>query len=182
MAFEDVQWSQGQDNMSGLIGPIYWTPSEDVDLSAPPTLEADGVTISGDITLAANKKFFTLYQTRGTGKIDTNMVGERDGKSFENILECKFPGETPEFVAFMLQVKNTPVVVIARDAQGRYRLLGISLVGGALTKDLEAYFESNAGTTGAAASDAKGHTIQVKAEANHPPLFYTGTIDVDELT
>lgn len=164
--------------MSGLIGPIYWVPSEDVDLTTPPTVDTDGVTITGDITLKATKKFFTLYQTRGTGKLDCTMVGERDGKSFENMLECKFPGETKELVSFMQQVKNTPVVIICRDAQGAYRLLGISIVGGVLTKDLEAYFEADTGTTGAAASDAKGHTIQIKAEANHPALFYEGDIDL----
>jgi hypothetical protein len=178
MAFADVLWQQGQDNMAGLIGPIYWVPSEDVDLTTPPTVDADGVTVTGDITLKATKKFFTLYQTRGKGKLDSTMVGERDGKSFENLLECKFPGETKAFVSFMKQVKNTPVVVICRDAQGANRLLGLSMVGSVLTKDLEAYFESDAGTTGAAASDAKGHTIQIKAEANHPALFYEGDIDL----
>jgi hypothetical protein len=180
MAFEDVLWPQGQDNMSGLIGPIYWVPSEDVDLTTPPTLAADGVTVSGDIALAANKKFFTIYQTRGTAKLDNNMVGERDGKSFENMVEFKYPGDTASLISFMNQAKNTPMVVIVRDAQGQHRLLGLSLVGGAISKDLEAYFESVAGTTGAAASDAKGHTIGVKAEANHPALIYTGTIDLDD--
>lgn len=181
MAIAEVLWTQGQDNMSGVVGPIFFAPSEDVDLTTPPTVAADGVTVTGNIALKATKKFFRMYQTRGTAKIDSTMVGERDGKSFENILEYKFPGETPGLIAFLKDTKNTPLVVIARDAQGKYRLFGISLIGAVLTTDLEAYVESDAGTTGAAASDAKGHTIQIKAEANHPPLFYTGTIDESAL-
>ena len=182
MAFQDILWTQGSDNMGGLVGDLYYAPTEDIDFTTPPTLDADGVTVSGDITMKTGKFFNRIYHTRGTGKIDSTVVGERDGRSFENICEFKFPGETPEVVAFERQVLNTPLVVIGKDAQGRQRLLGINVIkdtagtSDVLTLDFPAYLESLNATTGAAGSDAKGHTFQFKTEALSTPLFYTGAI------
>lgn len=187
MAFEDVLWPQGSDNMSGLIGDLYFAPLDDIDVATLPVIGADLV-VSGNIVLVALKKFFRLYNTRGNGKITSTIVGERDGKSFENVFEFKFPGDTPEIIAFLRQVSNTPGVVIGRTPQGVYRVLGLSAikdvdgVTDVTTYDLPAYLESAAGDTGAAGGDAKGHTIQFKSEALSPPLIYTGVIDVDAVT
>lgn len=184
MAFEDILWTQGQDNMGGLVDDLYYVPIDDIDLTVPLTLEADGVTIDDDIVLKATKKWFRIYHTRGTGKLDDSLVGERDGKSFENMVEFKFPGDTAALVKFKRQVANTPLAVICKDAQGNYRLLGVTLqkdpatAADAVTIKFPAYIEQASGTTGAKGSDAKGHTFQIKAEAVCPPLFYTGEIDV----
>lgn len=182
MAFEDILWTQGSDNMGGLVGDLYFVPIEDIDFTTPPTLNADGVTITGNIVLKASKQWFKIYHTVGTGKIEDKIVGERDGKSFENMCEFKFPGDTKDLVAFKRQIKNTPIALLGRDAQGAYRVMGISIVkatGGSdvLVLDYPAYIEQADGTTGAQSADAKGHTFQVKCAANHPPLFYEGTID-----
>ena len=183
-AFEDILWPQGQDNMGGLVDDLYYVPIDDIDFAAPPALAADGVTISGDITLKTDKKWLRIYHTRGTGKLDDTQVGERDGKSFENMVEFKFPGDTAKLVAFKRLVANTPVAVICKDAQGNYRLIGITIQNDPVastdvpTLKFPAYIEQASGTTGAKGSDAKGHTFQIKAEAVCPPLFYTGAIDV----
>lgn len=186
MAFEDVLWTQGSDNMGGLIGHIYFCPVEDVDETAlvALALEADGVTLASDIPLLTNKKFFKIYHTRGTGKFSDQVVGERDGKSFENMVEFKFPGDTAALLAFKRQIVNTPMVVIFRDPQGFYRLMGISILkdpttgNDKLTLELPAYIEAANNDSGTGA-DAKGTTFQIKTEALLPPLLYTGTIDVD---
>lgn len=186
MAFEDVLWTQGSDNMGGLIGHIYFVPTEDVDEASlvALALEADGVTLDADIPLLTNKKFFKLYHTRGTGKLMATAVGERDGRSYENVIEFKFPGDTAALLAFQRQALNTPMVVIVRDPQGAYRLLGISIVKDPstgtdkLTLELPAYIVQ-ANTDSGTGSDAKGTTFQIQTEALLPPLFYTGTIDVD---
>ena len=186
MAFEDVLWIQGSDNMAGLSGDIFFVPKDDVDETAllALSLDADGVTLSSNIPLVALKKFFRIYHTRGTGKITDQVVGERDAKSFENMAEFKFPGDTKALVAFKRQVLNTPGVYIARDANGKYRLFGITTVkdgsdNDVLTLDFPAYIESASGDTGAGGGDAKGHNFQVKTAGVCPPLFYEGTIDVD---
>jgi len=187
MAFEDVPYGQGQDNMGGLVGSIYFVPMDDVDKTTPLTLEADGVTISGNIVLAALKKFIAIYHTRGTGKILSNLVGERDGRSFESMFEFKFPADTPEIFSFLRQVANTPGILIAKDPQGKYRVLGLTVVKDTdgttdiVSFDFPSYLESAPGDTGYGA-DAKGHTLTFKSEGLVPPMFYTGTIDIDDLT
>lgn len=182
MAFEDLVWSQGKQNMGGLIAEVLFCPIDDVDKDTIPALDADGVTITGDIVLATNKKWIQIYHTRGTGKIDSNSVGERDGKSFENICEFNFPGGEKAVVAHNKQVLNTPGLYIGKDTDGNYRLLGVSVINGAVSFEMPAYTESIVATTGAASADKRGTTYQAKSEAPHEALYYEGAIDLDDLT
>ncbi len=179
MAFEDLLWTQGKENMGGLLGDIFFIPIEDVDPAALPTLDVDGISLTGEIAPLSTKEFFQIYHTKGTGKIDDNTGGERDGKSFENLLEFFFPGQEKSVENFKKMVANTPGLWIAKDPQGNYRALGISAIGGVVTLDRPAYCESIASGTGAASTDKSGSTFQVKSEAPHPPLFYSGTIPTD---
>lgn len=179
---EDLKWEQGRQNMGGLIGEVFFVPIDDVDTSDEnlPTLDADGVTVTGDIVLKAAKKWISIYHTSGTGKIDSNSVGERDGKSFENILEFNFPGSKKEVVAHNKQVLNTPGLYIGQDTDGNMRIIGLTVINGVLSYKLPVYTESIASTTGAARADKRGTTYQAKAEAPHEALFYEGAIDLDE--
>lgn len=181
----DVQWAQGADNMGGLIGDIFFVPMADVDKTAVPAIGADLV-ITGDITLLTNKKFYAIYQTRGTSKIDDSTVGERDGRSKEVMFEFLFPGDTKEIIQFARAVQNTPGILIVKDPQGKMRILGVSVIDSSgtdvVTFDLPAYLESDTGTSGAKGGDAKGHTMIFKAESLTKALIYEGTIDVDDAT
>lgn len=180
----NVLWPQGADNMGGLIGDIFFVPMADVDKTALPVIGADLV-ITGDITLNALAYFYAIYQTRLTSKIDDATVGERDGRSKDVMFEFKFPGDTPEIIAFCRKVQNTPGILIAKDPQGKQRILGVAVIDNAgtdeVTFDLPAYLESDTGTTGVG-SDAKGHTLIFKAESLTKALIYEGLIDVDPLT
>lgn len=180
MAFEDLAWPAGQQNMGGLVSDVHFVPLDDVDMSAAPALDADGVTITAAITLKALKKWISIYHTRGTGKIDSNSVGERDGKSFENILEFNFPGGEKKVVAHNKQVLNTPGLYIGKDTDGNYRILGLAVIDGVVTFDMPAYTENITSTTGAASADKRGTTYQAKSEAPHEALFYEGAIDLND--
>jgi hypothetical protein len=164
--FSDLVWVQGSDNMGGLRGKIYFCPVEDI--LTMPTIAADGITYTGNITCKTGKNFVAIYHTLGTGKIDETTVGERDGKSIENLIEFFFPGGKKEVAAFKRKVQNTPGIVIGKDSDNNFRVVG--------TLDLPAYLESASGTTGAASADRRGSTFQFKAESTHPPMFYEGTI------
>ncbi len=183
MAFQDVLWPEGADNMGGLIGDIYFVPMGDVDKAVIPTIDAEG-RISTDIMLLDAKKFFAIYETRGTGKIDDTTAGERDGRSKEVMFEFKFPGDTPEIISFARQVQNQPGILIVLDPQGQQRVLGVTVIKNALgtadiaSYDMPAYLESDTGTTGLG-GDAKGHTMIFKAEALTKALIYLGIIDLD---
>jgi hypothetical protein len=177
--FVDLNWPIGQDNMGGLVGDLFWIATPDVDEAQLPTMDADGVSLTGNIVPKATKHFIKIYHTKGTGKIDDTGVGERDGKSSENTCEFFFPGAVKTVEAFKRKVKNTPGVLIGRDTENNLRVLGICELGGVVSLDLPCYLEANTGTSGAASADRRGTTFTFKAEAPHSPLFYSGTIPLE---
>lgn len=178
MAFVDLKWNQGVDNMGGLVGDVFFCPTEDI--ATLPALATDKISLTGNIVCKTGKKFIQIYHTKGTGKLDDTSVGERDGKSRENMLEFFFPGAKKEVEAFKHQVQNTPGVVICKDTENNLRVLGICVLGGNVGLDLPAYMESSSGTTGAASADRRGSTFQFKSESPHPPLFYGGDIPLTD--
>ncbi|NVJ47296.1 MAG: hypothetical protein HWE07_09215 [Cytophagia bacterium] len=170
-------------NMGGLVDVIYSVPLADVDLTALAALvspmNADGKTMEADLPLKTDKKFYSLYFTKGMGKLDYPLVGETDGKSREIMLDIKIPGTTAAIESVIDAICVGPQVQIARDAEGRLRLLGINLRDdGTLAADWPMYIDTDAATTGAAAADKKGHNPIWKGASNYTPLFYTGDIDL----
>lgn len=180
MPFEDLLWTQGKDNMGGLNGYIYFCPTEDIDTALLPTIGTDNISLTGDFACKSTKKFIQIYFTKSTGKLDDTGVGERDGKSRENLLEFFFPGSERKVESFKQMIQNTPGIWIYEDAEGNQRVVGVSIIGGELSLGFPAYAEAINGTSGAASADRKGTTFQVKAESPHAPLFYEGTIPLTE--
>lgn len=180
MAFTDLLWAQGSENMAGLVGDIYYCPIEDIltfpALSAALALDTAA---DSDFVCKSGKNFIRIYHTLDTGKLDDATVGERDGRSKENLLEFFFPGGKKEVAEFERQALNTPCVVICKDTEGNLRLLGAVNLDPAdvvITGDIPAYLESSSGTTGAARADRRGKTFQFKHSAPHAPIFYKGAI------
>lgn len=174
----NLQWTQGQQNMGGIIGNIYYCPIEDI-LTFPTASAAGKLDTTGTFVCKTGKKFITIYHTAETGKLDDTTVGDRDGKSKENLLEFFFPGSKQDVAEFERFSLNTPCVVICKDTNGNYRLLGVGSFDDttdALTGDIPAYLESSSGTTGTARADRRGKTFQFKHSANHEAIYYKGTI------
>lgn len=184
--FTDLLWPQGKDNMGGLLGKLYYSPVEDIDAANLPTLDTDGVTLTGDFACKTGKRFYEVYCTRGTGQLQDETVGERDGKSQENMVDFFIPGSLKDVEAFKRRVQNTPVVVICSDTDGNFRVIGVVALGAEgseeVSLDMPAYLETKTGTTGAAGTDRRGTSFQFKAEAPHSALFYDGTIPLTEAT
>ena len=182
MAFIDLSWEQGKQNMAGLIGDIYFVPIEDVDDTLLPAVTGVGeLSISANITLKATKKFFKIYHTSETGKVESNSVGERDGKSVESMLEFFHPGNSEEVAKFKRQVLNTNGLWLYEDTDGNFRILGLSVLDPGATATslaLKASVEAGNTTTGDQRGSQRGTTFTVKFTAPHDPLFYSGLIDV----
>jgi hypothetical protein len=185
MALNDILQSPGK-NMGGLIDHLYIVPVADVDETALAALAigADKKTLSASIPLKSLKKFYKVYFTKGLdGKLTYNLVGERDGKSWDVMVDIKSPNHVASNEAVIDELVNTPVVIISRDAEGKLRLTGINLRSDdVLAVDFPMYMETDEASTGGAGTEKKGHTIQWKGELPHTPLFYTGAIDVDSAT
>lgn len=178
----DLGWTQGSENMAGIVGDILYCPIEDIETF--PVLSASGkldtaATPTGDFVCKTGKQFVRIYHTAETGKLDDAVVGERDGKSKENMLEFFFPGGKQEVAEFERFALNTPCVVICKDTSGFWRILGAVNLDNSnttLTGDIPAYLESSSGTTGAARADRRGKTFQFKHSAPHAPVFYKGSV------
>lgn len=176
----DLLFVQGNDNLSGIVGELYHSPSADV-LTLPALASAASLkTAATNIAMKSTKKFQRLYITDETGKIDTNPVGERDGKGRESILTGRYPAMGVELEDFLRQVQNTPAVLIYRLARnGKLYLLGVSQLdigSTVLSLDIPAYFDQGAGSSGDARSSQNGALLGWKFTAAHGPIEYAGTV------
>lgn len=184
MAFADLLWASGKDNMAGLIGEIYFCPAEDIETL--PALSAVGsmeTAADGDITCKTGKKFYRIYHTPETGRVDYNTVGEIDGKSKQNLLTFFYPGDDATLAAQERLLQNTPGVYICKDTKGNLRLLGVTSFdpdSTELSLESPAYLQTSNGTTGAAGSDRRGTTFEVIHKAPHRPIFYKGDVPLTE--
>lgn len=178
LVLANLGWTQGQQNMGGIIGNIYYAPIEDI-LTFPDASAVGKLDTIESFIMKSTKKFITIYHTAETGKVDDVTVGSRDGKSKENLLEFFFPGSKQDVAEFERFALNTPCVVICKDTSGNFRALGIGSFDDTtdvFTGDIPAYLESSSGTTGTARADRRGKTFQFKHSANHEPIYYKGTI------
>lgn len=179
MAFNDLLLTPGTQNLAGIVGNIFFAPV--ADIATFPTMSAAGAgdTTTDDIVMKSGKKFFQLYHTDETGKLDATMIGERDGKANECLLEWNFPGDSAELIALKRQMQNTPGVYICKDTDGNYRILGVvnlDPTSTATTGDIPAYMEKGDFTSGAKRGDKRGTTFQVKWSGPHDPIIYKGAI------
>lgn len=177
----DLTWSQGAQNLGGLVGVIYYAPVEDIE--SFPQLNDVGENITAadsDFTMKEGKKFISIYHTSETGKADSNTVGERDGKGIENMLEFFFPGSKQAVAEFTRFALNTPCVVIYKNTNGQHEIIGVSNLDETtdeLTGDIPAYLESANRASGAARADRRGTTFQFKQPGSpHNPIIYVGDI------
>lgn len=180
MAFVDLAWASGKQNMAGLVGDLYYCPVDDI--LTFPILSAVGkldTAPASPFICKTTKKFIKIYHTADTGKIDDGTVGERDGKSKENMCEFSFPGANLLVDEFERDALNTPCVVIGKDTDGNLRCIGIvnlDKATTALSAEIPAFFESGTGTTGSARGDKRGKTFVFKHNAGHAPIYYKGVV------
>ena len=177
----DLLFTQGNDNLAGLIGELYVCPVEDV-ASVPALTAAASLVTAGDITLDSGKKFSRVYFTDETGKVEVKSVGERDGKGRETMLTVRYPKLGIDLENFIRQAQNTPVIVIFKMANtGKKYLMGVSqfdITSTTLVTDIPAYFETGDSSSGEKRPDQNGALLGWKFTSNHGPIEYNGAIDL----
>jgi hypothetical protein len=183
----DLLFTQGQDNLAGLVGEIYDCPTEDIeslpDLAAATSL----VTEAGvDIVCKSTKKFTRLYITDETGNIKTVGVGPRDGKARESVLMGRYPASGFELEDWISDRQNTPSIQIFRLARtGDLYLMGVSRLKKTdvtLSLAIPSYFENAESDSGSARADQNGAPISWKFTAGHGPIKYVGAIPLTPAT
>jgi len=188
IAFADVQWNEGSDNMPGLVGNKFFIPRSEIDLAAC-TIAADGVTLLGNIALAVGGRINEIYSTENSDSLTDSDQGEIDGKYGQNMLSFFTPGSYAGLESFKRAVRNTPGIWIFKDTAGNFRVIGIyaeqnpAWTEGSMSEDefipsldLPARVSTINGTSGTRGGDRKGTTFEIMADAPHAALFVAGDI------
>lgn len=191
IAFADVIWNEGSDNMPGLVGNKFFIPRSELDIAAC-TIGADGVTLVGNIALTVGGRINEIYSTENSDSLSDADQGDIDGKYGQNMLTFFTPGSYVGLESFKRAVRNTPGVWIFKDTAGNWRVLGIyaeqnpAWTEGSLLEDeflasvdLPARVSTINGTSGTRGGDRKGSTFEIMADAPHAALFYAGTVPVN---
>jgi hypothetical protein len=178
----DLLFTQGSDNLAGLVDEVWIAPKADIDADQLPDLAAAGSlkTAAADIVMEAGKVFKRIYFTDETAKVETKSVGERDGKARETMLTGRYPalGKTLEDAIRLYQ--NTPCVIIYRLARdGKLYMLGVSqldITAVGLSLAIPAYFESGDASSGEKRADQNGALLGWKWTSAHGPIEYAGDV------
>jgi hypothetical protein len=150
------------ENMGGLMQDLIFGLWDDVAAwptapVAPADVEANAVWV-GDVVMKAGKRAFSFYSTDDTSELKFPLVGETDGKSFEQVLSVFHPGLRKKILGFVAAAKNEKLFFIARNSDGQYFLLGDSL--------RPAFVRSGEMGTGKATADRKGATLEIVHKTN----------------
>jgi hypothetical protein len=176
----DLLFTQGNDNLAGLVDFAWICPMEDV-LTLPPLAVATSLkTDATDIINKVGKKFTKIYFTDETAKVETKSVGERDGKGRETIVSGRYPALGVELEDAIRKYQNTPSVLIYRLARnGRLYMIGVSqldITTTELSLAIPTYFETGDSSSGEKRSDQNGALLSWKFSAAHGPIEYAGIV------
>jgi hypothetical protein len=176
--FDNLIWSEGRINPSGIKSEIYYAPK--TWITAYPAIDplADdatgNVTMDGDFTMAEGKTFKKLYSTQGVGKVWWETIGEKDCKMFINKGTFKFPDidDAGKSMAKSLVNANVVYVIpIPHESEKRYVMIG------------DEYWDTTSeigGDSGDAPGSAKGVTINVESPASTPLANYKGILPLPD--
>jgi hypothetical protein len=172
MFLQPVVYEVGQDNMAGIFGKIFAAPTSWIaNIPAPVNGE-----IVGDITMKSGYNFVDVYHTQGTGRLDFEGQGERDGGSLKNSVEWNVPALKGDNLAFANAILNGPYIVLCFDADGNCFMLGSIVYTQGIAVEFPAYRETLKGTTGMKATDVRGVNYKMTADTPKSPYVYKGDI------
>jgi hypothetical protein len=173
---EDIQTAVNLETTAGVMEcEVYAAVASHIDsFPALPvsgtaaTSLTDFATLTADITFPAGKGFFKLDTQVETGEVKDDMVGNVGNRKFKKMFEFFLPDTSAKNIGFMGEYANVPLVFAIKEKSGRVRLVG--------SKDLPAYFESVAGTSGKGSEDDNGWQCAIYQTSKKPAPVYTGNI------
>ena len=141
---------------------VYFKES---DVLTWPVVDADGVTVTGDIILKATITAGEIYVTPKTQEAKVATDGEIDQKGSTQTFTAKHPGENKDINKFLETYKNEGLILLIPHASGKVRAYG--------WKNNPMYLkdESVNGASGV------GHTLEFTSSyPANVPYFYEGVI------
>lgn len=167
-------------NPAGVKGTLYLVPAKEF-ASWPAYLSTtdpgDTVKLDGNFSFTGagtgNGYWRAFPCLLEKGAVEYNVVGGKGSKSFDVMGRGYVLGVDAKQLEWFKGVINTPVVGLWVDKKGVMHVIG--------SKDDPAYLEEGAGTTGVAATDERGISFAIKANAASPAI-YTGTVNVTPIS
>ena len=170
----DIILADGADNSPGISINIAFALVDDLIEVPTPVLGdtlgmgtvSDLVTITTDAVTKAGKQFYKMRGVVETGKVETNLVGEKKSKSFEDMVEMFIPGNSPEVLGAITRVRNANLIVWVQDRDGEIRQIG--------TAGFPAQLNSSTGGSGDARVSQKGFTVTFESVDRIPAPHFQG--------
>lgn len=137
------------------------------------TTEGDTVKVSTAFTLTTDvgKGYWRSFPMLiNENSYDVNLVGGTGSKSFEEGFTFRLQGLDAAQLEFVSDLKNVPSVFVVEDKKGVKHVIGRS--------DDPAFVDTGEGSTGKAATDARGFTITVKGVTDKPMVYEGPALDV----
>lgn len=180
MEIQDIDHVDGENNTGGLQIELKYAKLSDIQtLPVPVKTDPTGTgtfdqlaTISADVIFKPGKTYKTITVTLETGKIDSELQGEVDGKSFMNKLSFTIPGSKAKTLGFASFAKNSSFIFWPTEVDGNIRQLG--------TEGYPAKMESAPITTGAKTADFKAGVFTFISAGNAPSPIFTGRFKHDD--
>lgn len=137
-----------------------------------PADAAGEVTLDGDFTMASGANFVEIYTRKGTGKVDFETAGPKDGKYFKNTAEIDYPDVDDEAMALAKSIINSDMVLVIGTRVANSNKFKFTVLGGEMFP-CEA---SVAGSTGTLDGDDKKCAFTFEAKDTVALKRYAGVI------
>ncbi|MGI4865429.1 MAG: hypothetical protein ACRYFZ_16015 [Janthinobacterium lividum] len=132
-----------------------------------PDIDEAGISLLGDVQLAAGYDWDQLQGTIYTPALDVDAGTSVHGASYAHELTGFYNGDRPEVAAQFQRMQGRRFVLLYRDFEGQVRLVGDPRGGLLFSYKL---------TTGTKPGEKKGYTWSFKGSTAGPALFYSGAV------
>jgi len=130
------------------------------------SLNADRITIDGSHTFNTGEGFIECYTTQDTADLNSEMIGEVDGRGHNPVLTFFHPGAKKDAFAFADAAKNDTFILLVETLPGEFFQIGFKNLGANITANF---------ASGTLSSGRLGWSFT--ATAYGPIAFYGGTIE-----
>lgn len=165
-AFAPVLHKAGSDNMGGMSTMVYVAP-HNIFKTFPSFAKETDTELTGKFEFRESDQGFVgvsaSYKSNG---LKSSPVGDIDSRCAKVEGEFFHPGADESAALFARLVQNTPVVIIVRDNEGKYRVVGDPINPAIVTVEHD---------TGKSPEDRKGFTIKYEAYSSRLITTYKPT-------
>lgn len=171
-----ILWGDGDDNMGGLRTIAYYALHSDFTAAGHPnpadresaSFTAELSTISTAPTFNSGKGWKQLYITEDTGGVESELQGEKDGRSWINKFMGFHPGIRAQVLGWLRFITNAGVYMLGDDAEGSKRLVG--------SRYYPAKLETALPSTTTTAAGRKGVQFEFRHSSPYPAPICTFAI------